>query len=133
MERMKILEQNAREQWESTTRHNASELSQKTEPEEIIAKTVLFTWLPWFETTTPEEGQKDTSTKTGQLSKFRQAIGVGSWREITLYGKRKTPITNEIPETSALCVNSASVTASLISTFIITFVCFVPYLKYTDL
>ncbi|GFU00171.1 uncharacterized protein TNCV_801531 [Trichonephila clavipes] len=131
MEQMKVLEQNAREQWKNTTQHNASKLSQQTEPEEIITKTILFTWLPWFETTTPE-GQKDMSTKTGQLSKFRQAIGVGSWREITLHGKRKTPITNEIPETSALCVNSASVTASLISTFIITFVCFVSYLKYTD-
>ncbi|GFS90253.1 uncharacterized protein NPIL_393631 [Nephila pilipes] len=122
---MKVLEQNTTDQWDNTTRYNVSKLPQQTEPEEIITKTILFTWLPWFETTTTKEGQNDIFLKTRELSKFQQAIGVGSWREITLYGNKIKPITNEIPETSALCVSSAlSLTTSIFNMFFIVFLYF---------
>ncbi|CAL1295834.1 unnamed protein product [Larinioides sclopetarius] len=98
---MEALEQRAREQWENTARQNVSEPPQQ---DNVISKALLFTWFPWFETTT-EEMQ---ATKAKRVSTFRAGVGVGTWREITLFGKKMEPVSNEIPETSALCVSSAS-------------------------
>ncbi|XP_055931939.1 uncharacterized protein LOC129962224 [Argiope bruennichi] len=109
IEQMKTLEQTAREQWENTTRQNISEPSQQqTEQDNVLSKTFLFTWFPWLETTTTKDMQEYRGIKIKQVETFRTGIGVGTWREITLFGKKMESASNEIPETSALCVSSAS-------------------------
>ncbi|GBN40711.1 hypothetical protein AVEN_235085-1 [Araneus ventricosus] len=72
---MEALEQTARELWENTTRQNVSVPSQQeTEQDNVISKALLFTWFPWFETTT-EEIQEDRATKTKKVSTFRAGVG----------------------------------------------------------
>ncbi|GIY65447.1 uncharacterized protein CDAR_3961 [Caerostris darwini] len=105
---METLEKAAREQWENTSKNNSTKFPEKTDSEEALTKTVLITWFPWFVTTATEAEFKDTTVNTVGVSDIPLALGVGTWREITLFGKKIKPISNEIPKTSALSVNSTS-------------------------